>query len=213
MTTTPKLRVRVPARVPRVSLGAMRPDTSLTNADGEVGREEVQGQVVEAPSFDLSYIDDYLEKLKIPRIHRPLDEEGGELAPVLPASLQQLEDEQLTQLYTSFCAMTQWMGVIAARVSAHRAKLEMDLKRLRSRIFISSGGNRELKAAAVDVHPDVVALEEQFLIAQAMEGTVQATFSAYITGKEATSRDFTRRQGTEWGRGGMEGGFRSPRRG
>lgn len=149
---------------------------------------------------------DLLDRLGILRLRpvlRPTYEDGTPLNPQLPPDLTRLNDQELGSLYTAFCAMAQWVGFQHGLATAARAKLEMEAKRVRSRVFLQQSGNREEKAAKADTHPEVIRVEDEMLLAQNLEALTYPVLNSYLIGKESTSREMTRRQGTDWNRGGM----------
>ena len=144
-----------------------------------------------------------LEGLRLRPIDRPVYADGSYLNATLPPDLTILTDEALGALYTEFCAMAQWVGFQYAVAQRTRAQLEVNTKRVRSRSYLSQHGNREEKAARSDIDPVVVAAEDELMVAQDIEGLSYPILNAYLIGKEATSREITRRQGVDWGRGNM----------
>jgi hypothetical protein len=144
-----------------------------------------------------------LERLSLSRVSRPVYEDGTPMDPQLPPDLTRLTDDALGSLYTEFCAMAQWVGFQHSVSSVARARLEIAAKRARSRVYLMQSGNREEKAALTDVNPEVRSTEDQLLLAQNLEMLAFPVLNSYLIGKEATSREMTRRQGTDWNRGGM----------
>ncbi len=144
-----------------------------------------------------------LQRLNLNRVSRPVYEDGDPMDPQLPPDLTQLTDDALGSLYTEFCAMAQWVGFQHSVSSVSRARLEVAAKRIRSRVYLAQSGNREEKAALTDVNPEVRSIEDQLLLAQNLEMLAFPVLNSYLIGKEATSREMTRRQGTDWNRGGM----------
>jgi hypothetical protein len=150
--------------------------------------------------------------MNLHQINRPVDEKGDFLDPVLPTDMTQrgLNDDELGVLYTQFCAMAQWVGFQYAVTSRVRAHLEVEYKRVRSRAFLAKLGNREEKAAKADTDPQVMRAENDLIAAQDVEGLTYPVLNAFLIGKEATSREITRRSGTDWNRSNM-GGSSIPR--
>jgi hypothetical protein len=144
-----------------------------------------------------------LEVLRLRPIDRPTFSDGSPMEAALPPDLTIITDEELGELYTQFCAMAQWVGFQYAVAQRTRAQLEILAKRVRSRSYLSQHGNREEKAARSDIDPVVVSSEDELQVAADIEGLTYPVLNAYLIGKEATSREITRRQGVDWGRGNM----------
>ena len=119
--------------------------------------------------------------------------------PELPPDLVRLTDEELGKLYTEFSAMVSWVGYRHGLAAVLRAKLGAEKERAFSRLFLIKTGNREEKKARTDTDPAMVAVEDDFLLAQSMEMLLYPILQGYVTGKESTSREITRRGGAEWG--------------
>lgn len=140
-----------------------------------------------------------LETWRIKPIERPTYPDGEELNPVLPSDLTKLLDVEIGALYTEFCSMVSWVGYRHGLASVLVAKLEAEKNRTFSRSFLRQVGNREEKKAKADVDPEVTEIEDDFLLAQSMATLLYPILQGYVTGKEAVSREITRRHGAEWG--------------
>ena len=164
-------------------------------------REEIQEEESQEERF--AELIRRLGILRLSKVERPLYEDGEPMSPVLPPDLSAITDEALGSLYTEFCAMAQWVGFQVALSSVVRARLEIVAKRVRSRVYLNQSGNREERAAKADTDPQVTSTEDELLLAQNLEALAFPVLNSYLIGKEATSREITRRQGTDWNRGGM----------
>ena len=165
-------------------------------------REEqptVQRPTQVAEDVRLQSLIDKLVSWRIKPIERPVYEDGEDINPVLPQDLTRITDQALGALYTEFSAMVVWTGYRHGLAAVLRAKLEAEKERTFSRLFLMQSGNREEKKAKADTHPTMIEVEDDFLLAQSMETLLYPILQGYVTGKESTSREITRRQGAEWG--------------
>lgn len=164
-----------------------------------ITQRSTQVAAVEGEDARLGALLSRVASFRMKPVERPLYDDGTDMDPVLPQDLTRLNDQELGALYTEFCAMVQWVGYRHGLAVCLRAKLEIEFRRVKSRSYLQQSGNREEKAARSDIDSAVVAAEDDFLLAQNLESLTYPILQAYLTGKEATSREITRRQGAEWG--------------
>ena len=185
-----KLPVRSPP--PRMSIQApVARITAPVRAAGPVPIEE---------DVRLNALLSKLQSWRIKPVERPVYPDTGEdINPVLPADLTRLEDVELGALYTEFSAMVVWVGYRHGLAATLRIKLEAEKNRTFSRLFLQQTGNREEKKAKADTDPQMVEIEDDWVLAQTMETLLFPILQGYVAGKEATSREVTRRGGADWG--------------
>lgn len=189
MTTVrvPAPPARIPVRVPppRVSVPA-----PVVAAGPVLIEEDVRLEALLAK----------LASWRIKPVERPVYPDTGEdINPVLPSDLTRLTDTELGALYTEFSAMVVWVGYRHGLAATLRIKLEAEKNRMFSRLFLQQSGNREEKKAKADTDPGMVEVEDDWILAQTMETLLFPILQGYIAGKEATSREITRRGGADWG--------------
>lgn len=151
-----------------------------------------------------------LRSLGLGRWPRPLEEDGSPMDPRLPPDITRVTDEELFRLYGQFCAMAQWVGFQLGIVQTQKLISEQERERLKSRLWLAETGNREDRKAKVDSNADFQRAENEALVKAALEGMTYPVFNGYLIGKEATSRELTRRLGADWERKNFGGAF-SPR--
>lgn len=141
------------------------------------------------------------EAARLPRWQRPLDVHGNPLEPQLPRDLTALNDAQLGTLWTQFCAMVQWSKGVLTEKAVEAAELARREKIVRAKVFLLATGNREEKAAKVETHPDVQDVTAALFMAVSVERLAGAVHEGYLVGKEAVSREVTRRIALDQHRG------------
>lgn len=138
-----------------------------------------------------------LRELKLRAPERPQVEQGGFIDPVLPPDITKLSDLQLGQLYGEFCAMAQYVGPRAAIKAMATASARRTDKIIRARSHLKQTGTVGDKAAQVEVDADVLQSSYALAVAENEEVLVQAMLETYVIGREALSRELTRRQKVE----------------
>lgn len=137
-----------------------------------------------------------LSKMRIKMIARPTDYDGHDLNPKLPPDLTALNDEELGSLYGHFCQMVQYVQLQLAVQGVRRALSERAEKYERARAWLMKGGTVGDKEAQVEVEQEVQAKGLEALVESAAESLKDHLMQSYLIGKDACSRELTRRLGT-----------------
>jgi hypothetical protein len=151
-------------------------------------QEEPQEQDV------MKAVDDRFQRLDILPIPRPVDADGAHLNPRLPSDLTVLNDIQLARLYSEFCAMAQYVQRHMARLDVERADTKRLEKTMRARVRLEKSGQVGDKDAKVEVDPKTVEAAFKAQVAYGTSVLTEAVMEGYILGKDACSREQTRRQ-------------------
>lgn len=121
--------------------------------------------------------------------------------PRLPGDLSNLNDAQLGKLWTEYSAMVQWAKGVCANAEVEAAEVKRREKIVRAKAFLSAEGSREERAAQVETDPEVQRLSGEVMTLDGIATLATALFDGYMIGKDAVSRELTRRIALEQGRG------------
>lgn len=154
------------------------------------GRKKVLEERVRAE------VDRRLDQMKLPRPRRPLNEEGKPLNPKLPQDLTALDDLQLGHLYTQFSRMAQYAQLQLAFFGVERGVHRQMEKRMRAEFRLQQEGTVSDKNDAVEANKDIQAVQELASVGEYSEQLTQGYLHQYAIGREACSRELTRRQVT-----------------
>lgn len=137
-----------------------------------------------------------LERMRIVLLERPTDAKGRDLNPVLPPDLTSLNDEQLGRLYGQFCQMVQYVQLQLATQGVKRALADRAEKWVRAKTWLMKSGTVGDKEAQVEVELAVQERSLKALTEGAAESMKDQIMQSYLIGKDACSREVTRRLGT-----------------
>jgi hypothetical protein len=126
---------------------------------------------------------------------------GQPLEPRLPRDLTQLNDQQLGRLLTEFCIVLQWAKGVHTLHAVEAAEAVRYEKIVRAKAFLAAEGNRETRSALVETDRAVVEASERASVADAMREMLYAVYDGYLVGRDAISRELTRRIELERHRG------------
>lgn len=135
-----------------------------------------------------------LKQLQLGRLRRPTRKDGSLLEPKLPPDLTVLSDQKLGSLFTEFCAMAQYSKQVCSLFSVRRAVSSRRDRYERSRSRLMKQGTVDDKAAEVEVDPAVQKATVALLREEGTEMMTLALYESYIIGRDACSRELTRRQ-------------------
>lgn len=144
-----------------------------------------------------------MEQVRMSRWAKPCGPDKIDLDPKLPHDLTAINEHQLGMLWTQFCAMVQWSKMVATDFAVDAAEAKMVDRRLRAKAFLQTkgDGSREERAAMVETEDLVVQSVNHLFYCEALRDLSLAVYEGYLTGKEAISREITRRQSLEEHRG------------
>lgn len=136
-----------------------------------------------------------MKRLNLRTIPRPSTKDGKPIFPTLPNDLTTLDDHQLGRLYTQFAAMASYVQLELAVVAVERAAVKHVERRLRAeRRVVSDGTNIPDRDAEVENDSRVREWALEGTKAEALEMMLTSTLQSYLIGRDATSREQTRRQ-------------------
>lgn len=135
-------------------------------------------------------------KMSVKTIPRPKDYDGHDLNPRLPPDLTALNDEELGCLYGHFCQMVQYVQLQLAMQGVRRALSERAEKYERAKAWLMKSGTVGDKEAQVEVEQEVQKRGLEALVESAAESLKDHLMQSYLIGKDACSRELTRRLGT-----------------
>jgi|FreactcultureFD7_1027221.scaffolds.fasta_scaffold01281_4 hypothetical protein len=139
------------------------------------------------------YVQKRLEELQVQLPARPM-KNGEPLSPRLPGDLTALNDIKLGQLYSEFCTVAQWAKAQLAVLSVEKSIAKYADRLLRSQTHLIKEGTVPDKAAQVESDSEVVKVYIDCLKTEGVEAITAAVLDGYIIGKDACSRELTRRQ-------------------
>lgn len=134
-----------------------------------------------------------VEKLGLRYPPRPVDEDGAPLHPALPVDLTLLTDEALGRLYGQFCLMAQYAQMHLAIRSVEASVRKRVDKVTRSEVRLRTEGTVGEQEAQVETNPAVRKSTYDLLVGEGTETMINALLQGYLIGKDALSREITRR--------------------
>ena len=135
-----------------------------------------------------------LDELELHALKRPVDRKTGEpLEARLPSDLTALSDEQLGRRYTDFCRMAQYTQQRLAILGVEKAIAKTKDRYARAETRLLQTGPAADKLAKVEVDELVRERGIDLLTAEGVERITHALFESYVIGKDACSRELTRR--------------------
>lgn len=137
------------------------------------------------------------DQMQMPFLKRPLGSSGKELNPKLPSDLTLLSDTRLGALFGEFCIMTQFAKQQLAAKRVQRAGAKVAEKYARAETRLRKEGSVPDKDAQVEVDRRVRSRAMEVLVTEGVETLTEAMLDAYIVGRDALSREMTRRFSTE----------------
>ena len=135
----------------------------------------------------------FRKSLKIAEPKRPLDTDGARLEPVLPPDLTALSDEELGMLHGQYASMAQYATHHLAVVALRRAVCATVERRLKALARIRGKGKHYEKAAQAEIQEEVQDAVDALLVEENSHTLTEAILQGYLIGRDATSREMTRR--------------------
>lgn len=134
--------------------------------------------------------------LGVRMIPRPLTRDGKPLDPVLPPDLTLLNDIQLGKLFSEFACMAQYVQFSMAQKSVDTAVRRREEKFIRAKVRLSKVGTVADKESKVEVDPVARKAAFETSVSESTEVLTEAVMQQYLIGRDACSREMTRRQWT-----------------
>lgn len=129
---------------------------------------------------------------RIPR--RPKNPDGSFLDPQLPTDLTLVEDEELGRIHSEFACMARYAQLVIAVKAVEAAKVKRGDKVIRARVRLEKSGTNPDKDAKTEIDPRTRQSAVEVLIGEGVESMSKAMLEGYLIGRDACSREQTRRQ-------------------
>ena len=136
---------------------------------------------------------DKFRRMGLPLPRRPKDRDGKDLNPQLPTDLTALNDAQLGKVYGEFCVMAQYAQTRLAVHSVTKSVQEAARRYAAAETRLRKEGTVADKASQAEVDPRVRARAVAVLVGESVETLTQAVLEGYLIGRDALSREMTRR--------------------
>lgn len=133
------------------------------------------------------------ERMRLLSKPRPTLADGEPLNPQLPIDLTVIDDENIGRLFSEFCVMAQYATERLAAHTVVRAAAEMREKHERAVSRLNKDGTVDDKAAQVQLDPKVRRWALETLTGEGVEALTKAMLESYLIGRDAVSREMTRR--------------------
>jgi hypothetical protein len=127
-------------------------------------------------------------------IARPMRADGSALNPVLPMDLTVLDDVQLARLYSEFSLMAQYVKLQLARMVVEHSEDRRQEKMIRALVRLEKSGQVGDKDAKCEVDPKTRDSAYRTQVSYGTQVLTEAMMEAYLIGRDACSREQTRRQ-------------------
>lgn len=137
-----------------------------------------------------------LDRMQIRLPARPLLESGEPLNPQLPPDLTYLTDTALGKLFSEFCCMAQYAQLQLAVKSVETSVRKRIEKVTRAESRLTKEGTVGEQEAQVDIDPVVREASFHVLVNEGTETMTNAMLQGYMIGRDACSRELTRRSWT-----------------
>lgn len=163
-------------------------------------RKRSEGGVTERESARLpgeeSVVGRVQEKLAAMQLtvpERPRKKDGSLLDPQLPPDLTTLNDVQIGRLFTQFCLMAQYVQLQLAVWTVEKTVAKQAEKYVRAETRLRKDGTVSERDAATEVDKRVRDRTMKTLTSEGVETMTNAMMQRYIIGRDAISREMTRR--------------------
>lgn len=131
--------------------------------------------------------------LRLSMPDRPVTDDGEIIEPRVPHDLTILKDHELGRLYSEFSCMMQYAQASLGWIEAQRLLDKRAARMTRSEAKVLHTGKVALLEAMVDLEPKTRAKEHQATVSDAVAIITTAMFKSYEVGRDACSREMTRR--------------------
>ncbi len=127
-------------------------------------------------------------------LERPLGEDGENLEPCLPYDLTVIDDVCLGRLYGQFCLMAQYSQMQAALYATRSAVFRQTEKLIRAEEWMRQEGTVKDKEHSNEASTRVKNITFKAQVESGTERLTTAMLESYVIGRDACSRELTRRQ-------------------
>lgn len=132
-------------------------------------------------------------RLRVQAFPRPTKRDGTLLDPRLPSDLTVLNDVQLGRLYSEFACMAQYVQLHIAERAVEYSLAKAEDRHVRARVRLTKSGTNGDKEAKTEMDPRAAKTGLRLFKGEAIHSMTEAVMAAYIIGRDATSREMTRR--------------------
>lgn len=177
---------------------------STQRADGTKGTSEVSfghinedGKFEEAPAPQTPahvVAERRFAEIGLSEIPRPLKTDGNPLNPILPQDLTVLDDIQLARLYSEFCLMAQYVKLQLARKVVEHSEDKRQEKMTRALVRLAKSGQVGDKDSKTEIDPQTKDSAYRTQVSYGTQVLTEAMMEVYLIGRDACSREQTRRQ-------------------
>ncbi len=136
------------------------------------------------------------KKARLRLLKRPLDGEAP-IEPILPADITRLHNKELGKLYGQFCAMASYAHTQAALASIDWTYKMTVARFAKAKFLITATGKVTDKRLAMEADPEFQKYISEEAQAETTATLLQSVYEGYVLGKEATSREISRRMGLD----------------
>jgi len=140
-----------------------------------------------------------LRELRLRAPTRPVNDDGTALNPQLPPDLTALNDVEIGRLHSQFACMAQYAITRLAIMAVETAVAKKEEKFVRAKVRTEKSGTVADKDMKVDLDRRTRSAGHHTLVGESTEGLTRAVLEGFLIGRDATSREMTRRHRTDWG--------------
>jgi hypothetical protein len=159
--------------------------------------DEVKPEVASARPVEDRVMDRVRERFDTLRVRtpaRPTDSKGEPLNPRLPNDLTTLNDEELGRVFSEFACMCVYVKMHLAVRAVEHAEAKRRDKITRAQVRLTKEGTVEDKAAQVEVDSKTRSSSYELLVVEGTEVMTSALMESFLIGRDAASREMSRRQ-------------------
>lgn len=127
-------------------------------------------------------------------VPRPVATDGSYLSPRLPPDLTVLDDVQLARLFSEFACMAQYVKLHLARLAVVASAAKRQEKLMRAKVRLEKSGQVGDRDAKTEIDPKTVDASFATHVAVGTLELTEAVMEGYLIGRDACSREQTRRQ-------------------
>lgn len=134
-----------------------------------------------------------VKKAKFSIPSRPKNADGSNLDPMLPCDLSIISSEELGKLHGQFACMAQYAKLRLAIRSVYKAISKRQDKITRAMVRLEKSGHDGDKTAKTEIDPRIIKVSLDLLKDEGIEACMDAFLESYIIGRDACSREMSRR--------------------
>ena len=159
-------------------------------------REEAKGPLFDVVAVQAA-VKERMKLLQLRAPRRPLDAKGEPLDPRLPYDLTALSDVAIGTIHGEFALMAQYATLHLAIIGVESAARKKADKITRAKVRLEKTGTNPDKEAKVEVDPRVRTLGFDVLVGESTYALTEAAMHGYLIGRDAVSREMSRRMGLD----------------